>query len=295
MTTQLLQLTQNNYYTPQADQDYMSVSQFKGFAGTLYKRGCEAKALARIAGTYVDEPSTDKLVGSYVDAHFEGALDKFLDDNMDLVCTKTSIKKYEEGKGSLELLAPFVKADAIISRLEADPVFMEYCKGDRQVILTGDVFGVPWKIRMDFYDLVDGRISDLKIMKDMQPIWSPLASCKVDFIRYWGYDIQGAIYQEIVRQNVGRKLPFYLCVGTKESPADLSVIEITQDYLDEAMAYVKSRIGRVVSVKAGTVPAVPCGTCDQCRQAKRLSGPVPIAAIIPPGRHAVQWPDGDED
>ena len=292
MQKTLLQLNQDNYYTPQADQDYMSVSQFKGFAGTMYNRGCEAKALARIAGTYVDEPTADKLVGSYIDAHFEGTLDKFMDENQDLICTKASVKKYEAGKGSLELLAPFAKANDIIDRLESDKVFMEYCQGQRQSIMVGNLFGVPWKIKMDFFDPADGRISDLKIMRDMAPIWSPLASCKVDFVRYWGYDIQGAVYQEIVRQNTGLKLPFYLCVGTKESPADLAVVHVTQDFLDEAMAYVETRIRRVLAVKSGTEPAVPCGACDCCRQGKSLAGPIPLASLVPPGRRAFQ---ADED
>ena len=291
MSNQLLKLDQSNYYTSQADLDYMSVSQFKGFAGTMYKRGCEAKALARISGTYVDEPTTDKLVGSYVDAHFEGALQSFVDANVVFVCTKSSIKKYEDGKGSLELLAPFAKAEDVIARLESDPVFMEYCEGDRQVIMTGVLFGIPWKIRMDFYDLVAGRISDLKIMRDMQPVWSPVASCKVDFVRYWGYDIQGAVYQEIVRQNIGRRLPFYLCVGTKEAPPDLAVIEITQNYLDDGMAYVESKIERVKAVKSGTLPAVPCGSCDCCRQGRKLSGPVPLSSIIPPSRRSAFFQD----
>ena len=47
------------------------------------------------------------------------------------------------------------------------------------------------------------------------------------FWKAWGYDIQGAIYQEVVRQNTGILLPFGLAVATKEKPEpDIALIEL---------------------------------------------------------------------
>ena len=39
-------LTEDNYYSAEANMEYMSVSQFKDFAGTYGKVGCEASAMA---------------------------------------------------------------------------------------------------------------------------------------------------------------------------------------------------------------------------------------------------------
>lgn len=43
----------------------------------------------------------------------------------------------------------------------------------------------------------------------------------LDFIRFWGYDTQGAIYQETVRQNTGKRLPFYIAAASKEPTTDI--------------------------------------------------------------------------
>ena len=47
------QLTSENYYSDIANYEYMSVSQFKDFAGTYGKLGCEECAMAKIRGKYV--------------------------------------------------------------------------------------------------------------------------------------------------------------------------------------------------------------------------------------------------
>ena len=42
------QLTSENYYSDIANYEYMSVSQFKDFAGTYGKLGCEECAMANL-------------------------------------------------------------------------------------------------------------------------------------------------------------------------------------------------------------------------------------------------------
>ena len=61
------QLTSENYYSDIANYEYMSVSQFKDFAGTYGKLGCEECAMAKIRGKYKEPDRTALLEGSYVD------------------------------------------------------------------------------------------------------------------------------------------------------------------------------------------------------------------------------------
>lgn len=72
-------LTPENYYSPEANFEYMSVSQFKDFSGTYGQVGCEARAMAKLRGEYQEEKTTALLVGSYVDSYFEGpeSLERF--------------------------------------------------------------------------------------------------------------------------------------------------------------------------------------------------------------------------
>jgi hypothetical protein len=69
-------LTSENYFSQESNKEYLSVSQYKDFMGTHGKQGCEEYALAKIDGIWVEdmEESDALMVGSYVDAHFEGTL-----------------------------------------------------------------------------------------------------------------------------------------------------------------------------------------------------------------------------
>ena len=197
-------LTAENYYSQEANEEYMSVSQFKDFCGTYGKMPCEFTAMEKLKGRWEEPKSKALMVGSYVDSYFEGTLDKFKAENPDLFKRDGTLK------------AEFVKADEIIQRIERDDYFMKFMSGDKQVIMTGELFGTKWKIKMDSY-IPSIAIVDLKVMASITKLEWVRDIGYLDFVRYWGYDIQGAIYQEIVRQNTGKKLPFYIAGATKES------------------------------------------------------------------------------
>ena len=63
-----MQLTSENYYSQEANKEYMSVSGYKDFAGTYGKMPCEFYGMEKLNGRWEDEKSTALLVGSYVDS-----------------------------------------------------------------------------------------------------------------------------------------------------------------------------------------------------------------------------------
>ena len=132
-------LTAENYYSQEANEEYMSVSQFKDFCGTYGKMPCEFTAMEKLKGRWEEPKSKALMVGSYVDSYFEGTLDKFKTENPDLFKRDGTLK------------AEFVKADEIIQRIERDDYFMKFMSGEKQVIMTGELFGTKWKIKMDSY------------------------------------------------------------------------------------------------------------------------------------------------
>ena len=99
-------LTAENYYSQEANEEYMSVSQFKDFCGTYGKMPCEFTAMEKLKGRWEEPKSKALMVGSYVDSYFEGTLDKFKAENPDLFKRDGTLK------------AEFVKADEIIQRIE---------------------------------------------------------------------------------------------------------------------------------------------------------------------------------
>lgn len=239
-----------NYFSDNNNRKYCGSSQFKAFMK------CPARAMAILEGRLEEEESTALLVGSYVDAWFEGenSFETFKLFNPNIFKRDGTLK------------AEYVKADEIIARVSKDELFMKYMSGKKQVIKTGTIEGVPFKIKIDSYH--KGKaIVDLKVIKDFKPIWDEDLGCKVDFIHYWGYHYQAAIYQAIE----GHKLPFYICAVTKENEPDLAVIEIPQAWIDEAMAVIKNHISVIQAYKLGAMEADRCESCDYCKATKKLT------------------------
>ena len=244
-----MKLTPTNYFTPKANQEYFSVSQFKAF------KDCEASAMAQIRGEW-ERPMTKALLeGSYVDAHFSGEMDRFLIEHNEVLNSRTG-----------QLKAEYTKARRAIDLVERDPFWMEYMTGDKQVIVTAELFGVPWKAKIDV--LSDERIVDLKYIKDTKEIWHE-GEWKT-FVDFYGYDIQGYVYQKIIEKLTGKRLPFFLAYITKEEPCDHDVLQIPQDVLNSCEPQVEYYVKRFAAIKAGEIEPARCEKCAYCRETKKL-------------------------
>ena len=235
----LPKLTESNYYNTESDLAYMSVSQFKSFVN------CEARAMARLRGEYKEEKSTALLVGSYVDAAIEGTLDNFKAENPQIF------------KKNGELYSDFAKAEEIVQLIKGSELFQKFLSGEKQVILTFELFGVWWKVKLDSF-VRDICITDLKTARNTEGIVK------------WRYDIQGAIYQKGVELCGLGKLPFYLAVATKEDTPDLNIFQIPQSTLDLALVEVGRLIEHIIEVKNGIVEPTRCEKCDYCKKTRTV-------------------------
>lgn len=253
-----MKLTHENYFSPEAAVDYWSVSQFKAF------NKCEAAGFAEARGEYQREETDALLIGSYVDAYFSGPreLDRFIGIHGDKMVSK-------RGGG---LLAKFTHANDIIDRVEADPLMMDYLTGEKQVVMAAEIFGIPWKAKFDVYD--ETRIVDLKCVRDFEDVFEKGYGWR-SWVEFWGYDIQGAIYQKIEQLVTGRErpLPFYIAAVTKERVPDIKVLQIPQHVLDAAYHMVEAKIERFDLIKSGDVEPVRCEKCDYCKATKVLTAP----------------------
>ena len=115
----------------------------------------------------------------------------------------------------------------------------------------------------------DKFIVDLKVMKDFKNVWSSYYNAYTNFVEAYDYDIEMAIFQEIVYQNTGKKLPCYLACITKEEPSDLGIFEIPQQQLDKALQIVKNNLPRIIEILSGKTAPHRCETCHYCRLTKK--------------------------
>jgi hypothetical protein len=247
-----MQLNDQNYYSHEADEAYFSASQIKSF------KKCEAATVAALRGEYTRPMTQALLQGQFVDECLTG-------DYANWVMSHPEISKRD---GNLK--AEFMQCQDMVSRARRDPLFMSFMEGEHQVILTADLFGVPFKCKLDV--LGPDRIVDLKTVRDMKSQYLP-GQGRVDFATAWDWPLQMAIYQKIYQANEGILLPCYLAVITKESPADIRLIQIEQERMDAEIAWLENVLPRYEAVKDGAIDPERCDVCEYCRESRVLMGP----------------------
>ena len=264
-------LTESNYFGPEAGHKYMSTSQLKRFLQ------CEALAYAELNGMYERETTTALLVGGYVDAYFSNTVGQYVAEHPQIYTQKGAMR------------AEFSQAQEIIERIELDELMSAMINGEQQRIVTGEIQGVPFRGKLDsLLDektckrimavwpgmtdtllMANGAIVDLKVMRDLNPIWVE-GKGRVSFIEAWKYDLQCAIYQHLI----GGKLPCFIACATKEKVPDLALIHIPQYMLDAALETNTADLKRFQAIKDGQIEPIRCEQCDWCRKTRVITGPV---------------------
>ena len=262
-----MELNEQNYYTLDADLEYCSASQLKQF------KQCEARTMAVLTGEYVHEKSDALIFGSLVDALWEngGNLEEYAKDHPELFSSRGATKG--------QLLAKFQKAVDCYERTKRDELFSQFMSGDHQSIFVGEIEGMPFKAKLDSYH--KGKcIVDLKTTKSIrQPIYVADTG-HVSFVEKFDYFIQLAIYQELVYQNTGEKLPCFIAAVSKEDEPDIEIIFIDNDKLKEALQEVKQMIPSIEMLKNGEVEPIRCECCEYCRSTRKLIKPVHYSELI---------------
>lgn len=234
-----MKLNDDTYYGKEANRSFFSVSQYKDFCK------CEAMAMAKIRGEYEQPTTKAMLIGTLVDRWFEGTLEQLRQESPNIFYCRNGA-----------LRADFRKADQIIKRVQQDERFMQYMSGEKQKILTFDMFGAPWKMKMDSF--VEGIcITDLKVVQNFKSL------------AFWRYDLQGAVYTEGVRIALGQDLPFYLAAATRDKVTDFDIFQIDRPTLDLALSEIEQNMPRFIAVKSGLEEPHYCGVCDYCKSVKK--------------------------
>lgn len=261
-------VTRENYYDPEINMAYMGSTQFKAFTK------CEAATLAELRGEWVQPSTQALLVGGYIDAWFSGELPVYQAQHPELFKRDGTLK------------AEYLKAQEVIARMESDELYSMLMSGQKQVVRTGLIAGVPFKVKIDSLldgdtcrkiaerfpkaqaalGFCDGAIVDQKAMRDMAAVWSEEEHCRLPFVEAWGYDLQGAIYQAIE----GSMLPFILAVGTKEDSPDLAALYIADEDLAAKLHEVEDLAPRYQAIKEGRIQPTSCEHCAYCRATKHL-------------------------
>lgn len=284
-----MELTRDNYYSAEADWEYMSCSQFQGW------NECEAKQMAKLQGRWEDPATEALIVGNYFHTYFESpeAHSQFCEEHFSDIYKTRTLKSGEvviNGK-----YAAYETADKMIRVAEDDELISALLalEGENEKILTGEIFGVPWRVRYDKY-VPNGRmIIDYKTCASVTDLkWSDEMQGKVTFIDAHGYMFRAAVYSEIEKQAAGSdKDPEFLIVAvSKQDPPDKDVLRLNhRARYDYELEKVKERLPYIQRIKDGSVKPRRCGRCAYCRSTKQLFSIRPYYKLMP------EFSDGRED
>lgn len=257
-----MKVTEKNYYTRECNIEYCSASQYLDFIGRPAIPGCEARAMATLRGEYETEITKPMLIGSILDALWEGASTEELVDRFpDCVSTRGATK----GQIKFE----YQQAIQLYERTAKDEMFAKYMSGEHQTIMTGTIEGLRFKIKMDsFHPGV--AIVDLKTTQDSHPLYryyDKMTGQRLPFYLWWAYDVQLAIYREIVRQNTGDTLPCFIGAIDKKPHPRPEIIQLDDVLLDEALDNVRQNCSKIILLKNGEIDPIRCegDDCDYCR------------------------------
>lgn len=281
-----MELTRDNYYTPEADWEYMSCSQYQSWCE------CEAKTMAKLEGRWADQDKEAFLVGNYFHTYFEGpeAHEQFIREHYEKIF-KTKTVKGKKGEPDQVVAtgkyAPFEQADRMIEVAQNDPLIQSLIElpGENEKIMTGELWGVPWRIRLDKYVAAGRMIIDWKTVANISELkWSEAYHQKVTFIDAYGYMMRAAVYTEIEKQNAhsADDASFIIVAISKEDPPDKDALYLNhRQRYDYELDQIKGRLQMIQMIKAGRVKPKRCGCCDYCRATKVLSAIRPYYTLMP--------------
>ena len=251
-------LNQENYYSKEADMEYMSVSQWKLF------NECEAKALAIIEGREDATYKDSFLEGQLFEAVVTGGKELFISKHPELISTR--------GATAGQLKSEFKKVITSAEKFNEQNFFKNIIqKCDKQVILTGKICDVKVKCALDLFDKETNSIYDIKCMKDFKETWDKSEKCYKPWYYTYNYVLQLAVYRELVRQNFGEPKEIGLISATKEDVPDIEALSFSSELLDLELENFKLKVKRYDDIKKGKLEPIKCGCCDYCKSIKTIN------------------------
>lgn len=301
----LTQITDDNYYDMEINKTYMSFHTWLSLHGCDGIIRCEAKSVAEMNGEYEDTEADKSAlkIGSYVDSILAGDEEEFnkfqianpdifnyeKSVNMDMVeqnhpewLTRNGTLKSDMSVRKIEAVEPthivykpkglkaeYVMAQKMVERCQRDPLFMGFMDGEKQKIFTAELWGVPFKCKIDSYKPYGKPIIvDLKTTRDMHKTFFKQDIGHIDFISYYGYIYQLALYREIVYRVTGEMCDCYVCAVSKGKHPEIKVIAIDNISLNSALEEIEKSIkySPLVDVWRGEIEPTRCESpnCPYC-------------------------------
>ena len=261
MEETIITVDASNYHSFEVEKQWLSSSQL------LDWQECEARATARyLRGESVYEEETPAMkMGRYLAARWAGEshFREFIAANPDVFRRDGLLK------------AEFSQCEQLYSRTCEDAFFRRYLQGRHWEILTGELFGLPWKCRIEVYNQEENFLTDLMVCRDFAPVWDAVKEQRVAFYAARRIHLRLGLHQLMLRRNTGRTPKMYLAAVTRQNPPDLKVLSFNGTAALERIAAetagAAATAERIREIRAGRLEPRRCGNCPYCRGSRLLT------------------------
>lgn len=256
----MFSISDDNYYSNEANWQFMSVSQYKDFLQ------CEAAAVAKLNGWQPSSDQTALYVGNYVHSYFESleTHEVFKDLNKERLFS--SRKPYG-------LLKTYQVAENMIDALNRQKSFKTLYQGNKEAIVTGELYGVDWKAKIDCLNIEGGYFVDIKTTKGPmnRKIWNEKYGERVSWVADYGYILQMAVYQRLLELRYGKILTPIIAAVSKEDPPAFRLITLDEQMMLFEISQMAQNIDHISNVKNGVEAPTYCGECEYCRRNMQIT------------------------
>lgn len=280
-----MELTADNYYSNEADNFYMSVSQYKVWnkCNALgYAKYCSDEYAKLEESGVIVRDKTALILGNFVGTKWESeeAHEQFKLEHPEIISTR--------GASKGQLKSDYKLGELMYERTFNDNLFKQSMTGEHEVIITFNMFGVMWKCRLDVLNIKDKRIVDLKTTKDFKESYGVVhgQSGYYPFYEIWNYPLQLAVYQKAGLIEYGITFDMFISAVTKQKIPDFDVIDFDKYEWDERFKFeldhVEANLPHIMDVKAGKEMPERCEECEYCIATKNLIEPTVVSPVFIP-------------
>ena len=256
-----MKLNKSNYHDLESNKSYLSASQIK------LAMQCESAWAASVRGDYKLE-SSGFAEGIWFEKYLTGT-----DDDIALFQSQNPGMFSSQGATKGQLKSNFMKVGYAIEAVQRQDLLMQIIQNaDKQVIMTGEIQGVPVKAMVDLMLPKSKSIYDLKCMANFNRAYSEQAEMYQEWYLNYNYHVQMYIYAELARQNglVTDTSKYGLIAASKQEVSDVKALVFGKDTMQAAESGVVYTIGRMKDIRAGDEPN-RCGRCAWCLQNKVIT------------------------
>lgn len=285
-------LTRDNYYSLEANQHYMSNSQWNDWVGP---RACEARAYAEyVTGDYKSGTRPPLVLGNWMHEMVlqSPGWEERAEQLSNMVLDGKAVMRLQSGKRKGEWNQTGELFQRMLERWHEETGLHGLLAGETEVVYTGLLGGIPWRCSVDSLTLDDefSFFADLKTPRSLQQDWFETwgepdlhgirRRVRGPWYECWNYPKQCAFYRELIWLNEGFRPKPYLVAISKESPPVVRAYEWDDDVFDRRASFemekMKSLIPRVVGLKAGEIEPKRCDNCHFCRVTDSPDGEVVV-------------------